>query len=158
MALNILIAKHPMRVHRMQYTDEVVESGIQSAKCLGTEMVWLGPMRPAAVAEQDSFKPLEQLLVRNVKTIGPSKVSGLPSVAGAQPDVVTVGESHFNRPMRAEPLGVGELVRHPIMQITKTGFRILVWNSPFRSMLLVLQYGISNVGYTRSFYPLYNPD
>jgi len=73
---NIFVAKHPTRVDRMQYTDKVVEFGIQSAKCLGTEMVWFGPMRPAAVAVQDSFKALKQLLVRNIKTIGPFKVSG----------------------------------------------------------------------------------
>jgi hypothetical protein len=70
---NIFVAKHPTRVDRMQYTDKVVEFGIQSAKCLGTEMVWFGPMRPAAVAVQDSFKALKQLLVRNIKTIGPFK-------------------------------------------------------------------------------------
>ena len=38
-------------------------------------MVWFGPMRPAAVVVQDSFEALKQLLVRNVKTIGPSQMS-----------------------------------------------------------------------------------
>jgi hypothetical protein len=73
-AFNIFITKHPTRVDRMQYADEVVELGIQSAKGLGTEMVWFGPMGSAAVAVQNSFKTLEQLLVRNVKTVGPSRV------------------------------------------------------------------------------------
>jgi len=74
-AFNILIAKHPTRIDRLKYTGEVVELGIQSAKCLRTKVMCLGPMWPAAVAVQDSFKTLEQRLIRNVEPVGPLQVS-----------------------------------------------------------------------------------
>jgi len=59
--------------------------------------------------------------------------------------------------MRAEPFGIRELVHHPIMQFMKTCFRIVVWDSPFGGMLLVLQYGVSNAEHIKGFHPPYNP-
>lgn len=148
MAFHIFIAKHPTRVDRPKYAGEVVESRIQSAKCLRTEVMCLGPMRPAAVTAQNSFKTLEQHLVRDLETVGfkldnPYPTSPL-SVAGTKPDVVTVGESHFDREMRAETIGVRELAHQPIMQIMKTGFRIFVGDSPFGSVLRISTFHVKD--------------
>jgi hypothetical protein len=112
-AFHILVAKHPTRVDRLQYPGEVIESRIQFTKFLRTKVMCLGPMRPAAVTAQDGFETLEQQLVWDLEPVGfeldnPDPTS-LLSVAGTQPNVVTVGESYFDREVRAETIGVRKL-------------------------------------------------
>jgi hypothetical protein len=128
-AFHILVAKHPTRVDRLQYPGEVVESRIQFTKFLRTKVMCLGPMRPAAVTAQDGFETLEQQLVWDLEPVGSSASlsqcrndkarhvleldnpdpTSLLSVAGTQPNVVTVGESYFDREVRAETIGVRKL-------------------------------------------------
>src|SRR5690348_13714984 len=91
------VAEPAVRIDLGADAAELVEAGIERAEPAGVERMQLAPVRPAVHRGHDGLEPVEVFLVGQAGVLVDGDVSGLPAVAGGEPDVVGRRHPHLDR-------------------------------------------------------------
>jgi hypothetical protein len=72
-AVDVWVAQESARVDALEHAHKVVETGVERAQLRRSQRVRLGPVRPTAVAQDDSLKMGEELAVRYREAVRPAE-------------------------------------------------------------------------------------
>lgn len=161
-ALDVFVAEEAVGVVLFEHADKVVEAWVELAQVVRPEGVGLCPMRPAFVACENRFEAGKELPVGHVEPVRPVQHAcqksardgrsremyalvlydaypgrALPA-AGAQPDVVRVGEAYLEWEVRSQAVGIRVLLLEPVVQLPQTGRGVHIRDGPLRGVLRVL--------------------